>query len=216
MSNTKKSTSKILLILIVLSVCFVGYITLQDFFKTPGEKIVLAQQKIAEGKPKQAERLLKMALNTTNENEEREASYLLGLLYATGGNGLPINGRWAEMYLEKAALMGEIEAAYQLALMYDVGTKIPENRVKAISWMMRAAQQGYAPAEYGLGVWAEREYLGPVQMDKVVALYTRAAEKGHTNAMRSLIAIYTGGFGGFPRNLEQAVYWTRQLEKTEE
>lgn len=215
MAKTKKYLSHLLLILIILSLCFVGYVTMKDFFKTPAQQIAMAQEKIQQGDAKQAERLLKMALNTTDENQERQASYLLGLLYLNGGKGLPVNGKWAEMYLEKAALMGDVPAQYQLALMYDVGTKVPENRVKAIAWMMRAAQQEYAPAQYGLGVWAERGYLGPVQMEKVVTLYTQAANQGHPNAMRSLIAIYTGGFGGFPRNLERAAYWSSQLKQTE-
>lgn len=215
MPKRKKHSSRFFTVLLILSVCFVGYVIMWDTLRTPAEQIELAKDKITQGKEKQAERLLKMASDCGEIPAETEASFYLGMLYLKGGNGVSANGKWAEMYLEKAALMGNAEAQYQLALLCDAGTKIPENRVKAIKWMMTAAQKGYAPAQYALAVWGERGYMGPVLMDKIVQLYTSAAEQGYENAMRSLIAIYTGGFGGFPRNLEKAAYWMHQLKRTQ-
>ena len=78
--------------------------------------------------------------------------------------------RGALLSLTRAAKGGEAKAAYKLALLYDAGTKIPENRSKAIALMTRAAKKQLPEAFYVLGVWAERGYMGNVNPKKIIAL----------------------------------------------
>ena len=115
-------------------------------------------------------------------------------------------------YYEKAADMKMPEAQYELALLYDVGDKIPENRDKAIKLMTEAAKT-LPKAKYALAVWIERGYLGTIDQKKAVELYEQAADAGIKNAMKSLISIYHGGYSFFPKNIEKEHYWRNRLNE---
>ncbi len=217
MTKAKKTSpfmrqlSRFIAMLIIFSIIGIGYLALRDAFMTPAEQFEAAQTYEREQQFKKAERYYLIVADGDDENLSKLASYYLGMMYKKGGKGFPVNGKKAEMFLESSAIKGLSQAQYELALMYDIGDKIPENRAKAIAWMNQAAQQNNPDALYGLGVWAERGYLGKPDMDKIVTLYEKAAEQGQVNAMTSLVAIYSGGFGGFPQNIQKAVYWQNQL-----
>jgi len=121
------------------------------------------------------------------------------------------NYRGALVSLTRAAKGGEVQAAYQLGLLYDVGDKIPENRNLAIEYMNQAAESGLKEAQYALAVWTERGYFGEVDVARAVSLYEQAAEQGHPNAMRSLIVLYGTGLDGIPANKERQAYWIEKL-----
>lgn len=207
-------------ILIILSVIGIGAVTLKDFFMTPSEQLQAAIGALEDGRIRKAERYFLMA----NESEDKDAvitsAYYLGQMYLAEGQKFKDNiqkaapsYKKAALFLEKAAAAGIVDAQYQLALMYDTGDKIPENRAKAMAWMNEAAKQGYPDALYGLGVWVERGYMGDdIPMDKVILLYENAAAKGNVNAMTSLVAIYSGGFKEVPANPEKAAFWMENLK----
>lgn len=200
-----------LFILMIITLFGIIYVSFKDFMMSPAEQFETAQIAEREGALQKAERYYLMVANDSDPNVSKIASYYLGRLYRNGGEGFPINGRRAEMFLEQAALKGLPQAQYELAVLYDVGDKVPENRERAIHWMSVAAQQGYSNALYGLGVWIERGYLGKPNMNRVVSLYEQAALQNHIYAMTSLIALYSGGFSDFPSNPEKAVYWMNKL-----
>ena len=78
---------------------------------------------------------------------------------------------------------------------------------------IQITKSGYSEALYSMGVWIERGYLGKPDMKKVLDLYEQAANKGHTNAKKSLVVLYAEGHGGFPKNLERKQFWLRNLNK---
>ena len=121
------------------------------------------------------------------------------------------NYRGALLSLTRAAKSGEIQAAYQLGLLYDVGDKVPENRNLAIEYMKQAAESGLKEAQYALAVWTERGYFGEPNVAQAVSLYEQAAEQGHQNAMKSLIVLYGTGLDGIPANKERQEYWIQRL-----
>ena len=86
----------------------------------------------------------------------------------------------------------DVQAAYKLALMYDAGDRIPENRKQAIYWLQKAEQANLPEAQYVMAVWAERGYFGEAGDDLAVPLYEAAARQGHLNAMKSLANIFRG------------------------
>ena len=139
------------------------------------------------------------------------SSYHLAKLYHKGANGVPPNIGKAVFYYEQAADLGLPQAQYELALLFDVGDKIPENRDKAIHYMMEAAKS-LPDAKYALAVWIERGYLGKTNQAWAVTLYEQAANAGVENAIKSLIAIYHGGYGHFPENIRREQYWRHQLK----
>ena len=55
-------------------------------------------------------------------------------------------------------------------------------------------------------------YFGKPDTKKAVVLYERAARGGVQNAIKSLISLYHGGFGGFPKNIQKEQYWRARLK----
>ena len=121
--------------------------------------------------------------------------------------------RGALLSLTRAAKGGNAQAAYKLALLYDAGDKIPENRELAITYMAEALNAKLPDAFYVTAVWTERGYFGDVDTTRAVALYEQAAEKGHINAMKSLIVLYGTGLDGIPVNKDRQSYWINRLNQ---
>lgn len=119
--------------------------------------------------------------------------------------------RGALLSLTRAAKGGEVQAAYKLALLYDAGDKIPENRELAITYMKQALDAKMPEAQYVTAVWIERGYFGEADVEKAVALYEQAAGQGHLNAMKSLIVLYGTGLDGIAANKERQEYWIQKL-----
>ena len=215
MENKKKITlSRFIACLIILSLVVVGGLALRDAMINPTKRYAMAIEFLNKGEYKQAERAFLIVNEDGNAEQQLGAAYYLAQMYDKGAETFSANGPKAALFYEKAAKAGLVEAQYRLALMYDTGDKIPENRSKALVWMNEAAKQGMPQALYVLGVWIERGYVGDkIPMGKVVALYEAAAVQGHKQAMTSLVNIYGSGFGEFPHNIEKSVYWKNHLEE---
>ena len=214
MKEKKITFSGIILGLLIISILIIGGIALKDVMMTPTERLKVAVHALDAGEYKKAERAFLIVEEKGNAQERLSAAYYLAQMYLKGAKGFAVNAQKAAIFYEKAASAGLAEAQYQLALLYDTGDKIPENRSKALLWMNEAAKQGMPDALYGLGVWIERGYMGnDISMDKVVALYEVAAVQGQKNAMTSLVSIYASGHGRFPNNVEKATYWKARLDE---
>ena len=77
------------------------------------------------------------------------------------------------------------------------------------TWFRKAAEQGYAEAQYWLGLCY---YLGDgVTQDynQAVTWYRKAAEQGYANAQESLGVCYYFGWGVM-QNESEALYWYRK------
>jgi len=99
-------------------------------------------------------------------------------------------GPIVEQDLLAKAQNGDTVAAYKLALLYDTGDRVPENREQALHWLRKAEQANLPDAQYVMAVWSERGYFGPEGADLTIPLYEAAARQGHLNAMKSLANIY--------------------------
>ena len=115
-------------------------------------------------------------------------------------------GPEVEKHLHNLADSGDIQAMYKLALMYDSGDRIPENRSEAIKWMQKAENANLPDAQYVTAVWAERGYFGENGSDLAIPLYTAAARQGHINAMKSLANIY------HDTDPEKSSYWMKRIQ----
>lgn len=63
----------------------------------------------------------------------------------------PLSGRAADedpalAALRVAAERGEVDAQYELGVLYEFGFHLPDHRVAALAWYSRAAEQGSAAA----------------------------------------------------------------------
>jgi hypothetical protein len=96
-----------------------------------------------------------------------------------------------------------------LASCYDLGMHVKPDGKESIGWLTKAANQGYAPAEYELG----RIYLygRGIEADYAQALLweRKAAEQGDPRAQRDLAFMYERGFG-VAADPAQAAEWNRK------
>ena len=122
------------------------------------------------------------------------------------------NNRQGLRYLTRAADDGLPAAQYALALLYNVGDKIPENRELAKHYMLQAAAGDMPAAHHALGVWYEQGYFGSGHLPQAIQHYERAAELGHLNAMKSLVVIY----GDMVANPERQAYWMNEINHRKE
>jgi uncharacterized protein len=96
-----------------------------------------------------------------------------------------------------------------LASCYDVGMHVKADGKESIRWFTKAANQGYAPAEYELG----RIYLYgrgiPIDYAQALIWERKAAEQGDPRAQRDLAFMYERGFGVEP-DPAKAAEWNRK------
>lgn len=152
-------------------------------------------------------------LRKAAQNQNTQAFFILAQMEMEGKNEKnKANPKQAAVYFESAARLGLKEAQYQLALLYDRGEGVVQNKEKALDWGLLAAAQGSVDAMYATAVWLERGYSGKPEPYQALTLYETAAEKGHKNAMTTLISIYAGT-EEIPANKERALYWKNKLQQ---
>jgi uncharacterized protein len=83
---------------------------------------------------------------------------------------------------------------------------VPQDYQEAIKWYGMAATDGYAPAEYNLGVAYEKGQGVPQDYQQAVEWYHRAAAQGNQFAQISLGVMYTDG-KGVPQDFVRAHMW---------
>ena len=200
-----------LLFVLLFFLSMIGTILLKSWNQTPEDYFLNAVELVAKKQPRKALNYFILAQKSHDLMIRKNSSLYLGRLYHHGADGIEVNMQRAVFYYEQAAALQSTEALYTLALLYDAGDKIPENQEKAKDYMTRAAQD-LPDAQYALAVWIERGYFGTPDTKKAVDLYEKAAHAGIQNAVKSLIAIYHSGFGGFPKNIQKEQYWRARLK----
>ncbi len=115
----------------------------------------------------------------------------------------------------KAALQGQVEAQYNLGVMYDQGKGVPKNYSDAYKWYKLAAEQGFANAQYNLGVMYDQGYGIPKNYAQAIKWYKLAAEQGFANAQYNLGVMYYRG-EGIPKNYIDAYKWFNIVVSSED
>lgn len=88
--------------------------------------------------------------------------------------------------IKSAALAGDAEAQYEYGRQQAMG----ENLVEAMKWFQKAAEQGYAKAQYWLGFFYGNG-LGIRKNEKeAMKWYRKAAEQGYVRAGEALESLY--------------------------
>ncbi|MBP9877704.1 MAG: sel1 repeat family protein [Alphaproteobacteria bacterium] len=98
-----------------------------------------------------------------------------------------------EHYGEAAGLNNSL-ALYKLGVVHQLGINKNEINLKlALIYYQRAAKNGYGPAEYNLGEFAEFGYVGAVDIIKAICHYQIAASKKHAQAYYKLGILHEVG-----------------------
>ena len=99
----------------------------------------------------------------------------------------------------------------ELEGMYNKGKKAYDNKKykQAIKYFRKAAEQGYASAQYNLGYCYDNGKGVTIDSDEAAKWYRKAAEQGHAEAQHELGHCY--GYGrGVEKNYTEAVKWYKK------
>ncbi len=118
-----------------------------------------------------------------------DSQYNLGLMYYRG-IGITKDKNKAKLLIEKAAKQDHDKAQHRLAMLYALDD---EDFLTSLTWLNKSAKQNNVEAQYNLGVYYERGYGVPKNLDKAKEWYQLAANQG----------------------LEHAIKKVRELEKTD-
>ena len=132
------------------------------------------------------------------------ASYALGLMLLTDGK--PEADRRAVTLFQDAALRGDADAQYGLAVLYKEGRGVPKNQADAALWMARAALSKNIAAETEYGVMLFNGEGVAKNESAAAAMFRRAAEKNGAVAQNRLARLYFAG-RGVRRDLVQGAKW---------
>jgi len=107
------------------------------------------------------------------------------------GDGVPQDLVASARGLERLSTEGHAQASHLLISIYNGAQGVAEDSEKATHYFDRAAQQGYAPAQYDLGVIHEeaKNSLAALQC------YRRAADQGFAPAQNKIGTLYEKGQG---------------------
>ncbi len=164
------------------------------------------------------------------------AQYFLGCSYRSG-SGVPKNLPEAFKWYAKAADQGYADAQFELAIMchYGTGTSADPNvswswflkaaqqednsavsgfiaihPQEAVQWFSKAAEAGFAYAQYELGLMHQEGEAVPKDHKLAAEWLTKAAERGHVLAQWQVFCIkYTGD--GTTHEYEEAVRWLARM-----
>ena len=120
-----------------------------------------------------------------------------------------VNLAWGEIDLreiKKLAESGDVEAQFNLGLIYDQGQGVPQNYSEAVKWYRKAADQGHADAQYFLGTMYVQGQGVPLNYAEATKWLKKAAEQGLTDAQFILGGMYYHGQGVL-KNFQTAYVW---------
>ena len=116
------------------------------------------------------------------------------------------------------ARAGDPAAQNSLGVMYYTGEAVSKtlsgqvlntDPELAAGWFFRAAEQGYADAQFNLGLMYANGEGVPQDLAQAAELFKSAAEQGHVDAQNNLGAMYFTG-EGVDRDEKKAVEWFKK------
>ncbi len=110
--------------------------------------------------------------------------------------------------IEAAAEQGDMEAQFNLGLMYYDGEGTEVNYEKVLYWWEKAAEQGDVRAQFNVGSMYYDGEGTEVNYKKALYWYEKAAEQGDVDAQFETADMYYYSHGeGMSWDKEKALYW---------
>jgi len=131
----------------------------------------------------------------------------LACLSLVSGQETKVSASESLTSLRARAEKGDIDAQFNLGVMYYQGRGVTQDYVEAARWFRKAAEQENAGAQFNLGVMYAKGQ-GLLVQDHVEAArwYRRAADQGHANGQFNLGIMYCQG-QGVPQDYAEAHMW---------
>ena len=132
--------------------------------------------------------------------------WLWGYTYHFGDDGFPVNINQAIFWLEKAAEQNQLEAALELAELYEDGKLIKRDIYKVVKWYQKASDLGSGQAKWFLACFYRAG--DGVELDKKQAfkLMKEAAELDEVQAQIELGRMFASG-EGCEKDIVAARHW---------
>ncbi|ORX62969.1 HCP-like protein [Hesseltinella vesiculosa] len=123
------------------------------------------------------------------------SQFKLGLAYENGFLNCPIDPRRSIAWYSKAAEQGDLEAELALSGWYLTGADgiLQQNDSEAYLWARKAADRGYAKAEYAVGYYTETGVGVKPNLDEARRWYMRSAAQNNRRAMQRLTELKKHG-----------------------
>lgn len=116
----------------------------------------------------------------------------------------------------RAVELGSPEGQLRLGQMYLKGEGVPLDIDQGRDWVLKAVDQGYAPAMVTIALGYAGGHMGLEQNNALaIEWLSIAADQGHAPAMQELAAAYAGGRFGLPVDPEKAAAWRAKAEATQ-
>jgi hypothetical protein len=145
------------------------------------------------------------------QSGDREAQYLVGLIYERGLL-VPRDFSSTRIWMLKSAEQGYVPAQEVIGRMYLMGVRdngpIPDY-ADADRWLRLAATQGNADAQFWLGTGYERGWFGGTDYREALKWLRKAAAQGLPDAQYCLGQMYEEG-KGVPESDSLAASWYRK------
>ncbi|MEE6259078.1 tetratricopeptide repeat protein [Plantactinospora sonchi] len=130
------------------------------------------------------------------------ALLLLGQL-ASDGRGEPADPVKAHRLYERAAELGNAEAAHNLGVLYATGRGVVADQATALRWYRRSAERGDARARRMVGLMYATGQGVPVDEDEAERHWRAAADAGEVMALHDLGTLFAYQRADLP----EAAYW---------
>jgi localization factor PodJL len=98
--------------------------------------------------------------------------------------------------LRHALAANDPAAEYEIGIRYAEGRGLTQSTAEAARWLERAANAGFAPAQFRLAGLNEKGDGVRKDLQNARRLYLAAAGKGHAKAMHNLAVLYAEGVDG--------------------
>lgn len=101
-----------------------------------------------------------------------------------GGYQSYLKGDFDAAYTEWLPLaeLGDVEAQYNLGVMYDEGAGVDRDLASAADWYRRAAEQGFIDAQTNLGMMYYQGQGVPRNYQEAARWFRQAADQGDSEA----------------------------------
>ena len=108
--------------------------------------------------------------------------------------------------LEEKAVLGDMDAQYELAMKLIYGDGVAEDNVRAAQLLEESAQQGHREAAYNLGVCYHYGHGVEVDLRTAYQLYLRSAMQGYGKGLNLVGDFYAEGIC-VRQNWREAIKW---------
>ena len=136
------------------------------------------------------------------------AQYNLGVFYERG-EGVPVNRRLAEIYLEQSATQGHNSAQLNLGLLYQSGVDGVPDYKKAIYWLQLASESGNPKAHGAIGLMYLNGHGVKKDANQAIHYLELSAATGEVYSQYNL-ALVLRGINDGPVDMERSTYWLKQ------